>query len=149
MALSMSEDEICASFHNSKNPKKQVKILAQLNACGEDRIKAILEERNITPLQGPARTSKYEKVRWTSERKEALRRMLEAGSSRKEIADHFHCSNHAVTGVITRMGIKTGQVPRDTPWRKFRDNRKEAVSNEPRRTRPQSQSYYIGKENAG
>lgn len=135
MALSMSEDEICASFRNSKNPKKQVKILAQLNACGEDRIKAVLEAHNIAVPQGKAWTSKYERVQWTPERKEALRRMLEAGSSRREIADHFHCSNHAVTGVITRMGIKTGQVPRDTPWRKFRDNRKEAVPNEPRRER--------------
>lgn len=133
MALSMSEEEICTSFRECKNPKKQIPILAQLNACGEDRIRAILEAHNIAVPQGKTRIFKYGRMRWTPERKEVLRRMLAAGSSRREIADCFGCSEYAVSGVMARMGIRTGQVPRDTPWRKFRDNRKKDFSNEPRR----------------
>lgn len=133
MALSMSEDEICASFRECKNPKKQIPILAQLNACGEDQIRVILEAHNIAVPQGKTRIFKCERMQWTPECKEVLRRMLAAGNSRREIADYFGCSEYAVSSVMVRMGIRTGQIPRDTPWRKFRDNRKKDVSNKPRR----------------
>lgn len=41
----MTRDEICTSYRDAKSKAKQITILAQLNACNQKKIKAILTAR--------------------------------------------------------------------------------------------------------
>lgn len=43
--MMMTKNEIKASYKSARNKRKQLKILAELNNCSKDEIKAILEER--------------------------------------------------------------------------------------------------------
>lgn len=38
----IDEKEVCRSFRQTDNPKQQVQILAELNACGKEEILRIL-----------------------------------------------------------------------------------------------------------
>ena len=43
--MMMTKNEIKASYKSARTKRKQLKILAELNNCSKDEIKAILEER--------------------------------------------------------------------------------------------------------
>ena len=47
MELPMSDREIVESFHTAKNPRGQIGVLAQLNACSEDTIRDILKRNGV------------------------------------------------------------------------------------------------------
>ena len=46
--MDMTEDEIVVRYRQAKKKGEQIKILADLNACGVDVIKGILEEHGIS-----------------------------------------------------------------------------------------------------
>lgn len=60
--LNMTEQEICKSFIEAKNQREQIRILADLNNCGVDRIKAILKKADLElprgRIPGSKRTTK-------------------------------------------------------------------------------------------
>lgn len=45
--LQMSEGEILRNYREAKDKAEQIKILAQLNLCSEERIKEILKEQGV------------------------------------------------------------------------------------------------------
>ena len=45
--MQMTDDEIRSSMRKAKNPGEQVKVLAELNACGESEVRAKLEQLGI------------------------------------------------------------------------------------------------------
>ena len=90
----MPPDEIVASYLQAKEPKKQIRVLAELNAVPADEIRRILRERNV---KEPKRTKVKTKTAalpamnhhkpWTrAEIMEAVR-LHEAGVRRKDIAE--------------------------------------------------------------
>lgn len=61
--MQMSEQEICKTYRESKNPNQQLTILAQLNACSTEDILSILEKNNEPLRKRPyQRSQKPEKV---------------------------------------------------------------------------------------
>lgn len=52
--MQMTDDEIRSSMRKAKNPAEQVKVLAELNACGEAEVRAQLEQLGIAiPAKKP------------------------------------------------------------------------------------------------
>ena len=47
--MQMTEEEICKSFKEAKDHRKQVGILADLNCCSKDEIRKILMKNGIDP----------------------------------------------------------------------------------------------------
>lgn len=47
--MQMNEEEICRSFKEAKDHRKQVGILADLNCCSRDEIRRILMKNGIDP----------------------------------------------------------------------------------------------------
>ena len=43
--MQMTSKEIIRSYKNAKNPRTQIKILAELNCCSVEEIKAIVEPK--------------------------------------------------------------------------------------------------------
>lgn len=46
--MTMTDGEIVASYRQAAHPRKQIQILAELNNCGPDKIKAIIKEAGIS-----------------------------------------------------------------------------------------------------
>lgn len=48
--MEMTDNEIRLSYKNALNPKRQIQILAQLNACSKNRIEKILFGKALQDL---------------------------------------------------------------------------------------------------
>lgn len=57
--MQMTEEEICRSFKEAKDHRKQVSILADLNCCSKDEIRKILMKNGIDP---PRTGNRYTKI---------------------------------------------------------------------------------------
>lgn len=89
--LTMGANEICCSYRNSHNPKKQIQVLAQLNACSNDEIIAVLKENGIV-IDGRSC-----RVQITEELREQMRQMRDHGHSVSQIAQVLGVANITVT----------------------------------------------------
>ncbi len=58
--MQMSNEEIVKMYRESKNKKAQVEILADLNACGKEKILSILKEGGVSPTEMPRNRKKTE-----------------------------------------------------------------------------------------
>lgn len=97
--MQMSNAEICTSFKQAKNQNDQITILAELNACGTEKILEILQaggcisglpkvkKKLEKELQEEAKAAKRSNVQWTPEMDRQLVAYCEAGESVKGIAE--------------------------------------------------------------
>lgn len=93
--MQMSNAEICTSFKQAKNQNDQITILAELNACGTEKILEILQAGGCISglpkvkkkLQEEAKAAKRSNVQWTPEMDKQLVAYCEAGESVKGIAE--------------------------------------------------------------
>ena len=80
--LQMSESEIVSSYRTARDPKRQIGILAELNAVTPREIREVLEEAGALMLKprghGGGRPLSFDAA--------AARRMFEAGLSDEEMA---------------------------------------------------------------
>lgn len=59
----MTIQEIARSYKEAKNPEKQIKILAELNACSEEQIIVVLKGQKVLPCKNTSEQSKTRKMR--------------------------------------------------------------------------------------
>lgn len=104
MKLWMSDKDIADMYNGAVNRQKQIKVLAELNACSQDEIKAVLARRGIE-VPSP-KTHKLKGVRkkyWSVGELVELLRLSESGLSNEALATHFGRSEVAVRNVLVRM----------------------------------------------
>ncbi len=100
----MTEGGIITSVRQAKSPKKQIRVLAELNAVSPDEIKKIVGENE---KKNPAKKKKPHPMRpWTKAEEAELRAMIEAKLRLKEIAARIGRSEGSINGKIDDLGIK-------------------------------------------
>lgn len=100
MKLPMSDAEILRHYRNALDPKKAVKILAQLNAAGPSDIIAALERQGVV-LGAPSPTRKKRKRLNQQE----ARMLYDKGMNDHEIAERLGASPGGVYAWRYRNGL--------------------------------------------
>lgn len=80
--LAMSEEEICVRYKQAKDPKEQIRILAELNACSVTTIEQILKQNDCMMPEKEKRIVE----RWTKEEAEKLWQLRAEGYTIERIA---------------------------------------------------------------
>lgn len=106
----MSEDEVRSSYKFAKNPKRQVRILAECNGVMPKVIRRVLEGQTWEaacerrhPKSRYVRTTEH--ITWTAEKVAQLRSLRMEGYRIKEIAGILKCSESTVWGACGYYGI--------------------------------------------
>ena len=98
--MEMTDGEILRKYAQAKDPKKQIKILADLNLCGRDKIIRILIEQGVDPKELPAIRGVYnppkekppkEKTRYTPDEAATLEREIESKLTKMVERYGGHC----------------------------------------------------------
>lgn len=99
----MSAGEIRQSYRLAKDQRKQVNILAELNAVPTSTIKRILAEGGLI-----AKESLAPKVltKWTDDKIEQIVKMLLCGYKHKEIAEAMNTTIHAIEQQISKKKLR-------------------------------------------
>lgn len=100
MKLPMSDAEIARRYRNALDPKKAVKILAQLNAAGPSDITAALLREGVV-LDAPPPTRKKQ-IRMNQQE---ARRLYDLGFNDCQIADRLGVSSGSVYHWRYRNGL--------------------------------------------
>lgn len=100
MKLPMSDAEILQRYRNALDPKKAVKILAQLNAASPSDITAVLERQGVVLGSPPLTRKKRKRLN-----QQEARRMYNLGMSDHEIADKLNASPSGVYVWRYRNGL--------------------------------------------
>lgn len=126
--LPMTADEICTSYRESKFPKGQVKILAQLNACSVGDILDVLTDHGYTV---PEDYADNRRKKGTHEKNkpelqpfaDRLRLLIESNEkTQKQIADGVGCTPSAISNyigarympdapILERLAVVLGTTP--------------------------------------
>ena len=108
----MSDFDIVKSYCQSKNKRKQISVLADLNGTSRRSVIDILE---CFGIEAPAKAHRYQDAvyRTPAERKRRVKidwplavEMHTAGKGIKEIAAHFDCTETAIRQGIKREAAK-------------------------------------------
>lgn len=86
--MQMTESEICTRYRRAADPRKQVGILAQLNACPAKKIAAILAAHGTGVVKPMPRGSV---AKLSPEQCAELLRLNREGVSQAEIGRRFGC----------------------------------------------------------
>ncbi|MDE6260375.1 MAG: hypothetical protein K2M42_05865 [Oscillospiraceae bacterium] len=113
MKLTMSDSEIARRYRNSLDPKKAVKILAQLNATSPSDITAALARQGVI-LDPPSPARKKSKRLNQQEAK----RLYDLGMNDHEIADRLGASHSGVYHWRYRNGLAANTGTGYHPQRK-------------------------------
>lgn len=148
MALYMSKSEIVSSYQRAADPKEQVKILAQLNACEKSEIIDVLTEAGVYVGKSPSekkvrhragaeydhltskekRQQKSHHHRRTPEEQDATYGPLyKAGFNDTKMAAEAGVSLGAITSWRRRRGLPPNRKP---GWQGAPNRGKEAEDNE-------------------
>ena len=96
-AMPMTPEEIRASYREARYPKRQIRILAELNLTSTDHIKQIVADVSTTNAEPQRKCKKY-----TEEECAEIARLWSEGHTIEEIAlrmDRDHCA-------ITAFAVK-------------------------------------------
>jgi hypothetical protein len=102
--MQMTASEIVRSYKEAANRDEQVMILADLNACSEKKIKAILTKAGVYIEPPKKETKRY--IPWTEKDYETMRRMYEQGASDREISEALGRSMNMICQRRLRMGLR-------------------------------------------
>lgn len=113
MKLPMSDSEIVRRYRNSLDPKKAVKILAQLNAAGPSDIREALARQGVV-LESPLPARKKSKRL----NQQDARRLYDLGMNDHEIADRLGVSYGGIYSWRRRNKLPANTAPGYHPQRK-------------------------------
>lgn len=109
--LQMSESEIVSSYRTARDPKRQIGILAELNAVTPREIREVLEEAGALMLKprghGGGRPLSFDAA--------AARRMFEAGLSDEEMARKLGVPEKRLADWRRRQGLMRPKYSRPRP----------------------------------
>lgn len=109
------KSEIIRSYKLAKDPNEQISILAELNACDNSSIVAVLKEAGLLDTADNIKTdhpvhtkdatlheSDSSRMRWTSENIAKLLSLRSENKTYKEISEYFGISITQVAGALQR-----------------------------------------------
>ena len=100
----MSEKDIADMYTGAANRQKQIKVLAELNACSQSDIREILARKGIeVPAPKVNKQKGVIKIHWSIEQLIELLKLKDSGWSNKALANHFGRSEVAVRNVLVKM----------------------------------------------
>ncbi len=109
----MTDGEIAASFRHAADQRGQIRILAELNACGTEEIRGILISRGLNPPKvrryDPTEEERKTKPRqsrgdaWTEEQTQMLLEMRRHGCEFDDIAEAVGRTEKAVRSHIAYL----------------------------------------------
>lgn len=102
----MTDAEICRRYHDAKDQKMQIGILADMNLCSKEQIMRILERNGINC--GRARK---DPGGWEARAGE-IKSMLEQNYSHREIGEYYGCTSSNISMVVARLRKKE-LLPKD------------------------------------
>ena len=109
--MQMSESEIVSSYRTARDPKRQIGILAELNAVTPREIREVLEEAGALMLKprghGGGRPLSFDAA--------AARRMFEAGLSDEEMARKLGVPEKRLADWRRRQGLMRPKYSRPRP----------------------------------
>lgn len=108
----MSDGEICRSFAAAKDKNDQIKVLAELNACGVADIMQVLAAGGmISGLPKPKDVEKDSagRLKWTPELEKEIIKLFEAGLPNGEIAVKLGLEKEQVRTKRARL-VKAGYL---------------------------------------
>jgi hypothetical protein len=107
MAIWQSERDICYMFRNSKNPREQITILAELNSCTEEKIEDILKKNGLkipAEKHKPQRQSTIKK--WSVDDLVQLLYLISNGMNNQKLAKYFNRSEASIVNVRYKINIR-------------------------------------------
>ncbi|GEM_PF-2329476 len=96
----MTDEQIRFSYREAAFPKDQIKILSQLNACGQDDIRKIIADIKINKPTG-LKEAKYD--RWTDEQAITLDRLYKDGIKPQTISRIIGVSVRRIYSKLDRI----------------------------------------------
>ena len=108
--MQMTDDEIRSSMRKAKNPGEQVKVLAELNACGESEVRAKLEQLGIEIPATKPKTWKFDTSRASQ--------LLAEGKTDLEAAEMLGITKLTFSSWRRAMGLPINSEPRRAPRRR-------------------------------
>lgn len=97
--MTMSEFRICQFIKEARDPLERVEICAQMNLCKPEEIRKICERNG---LNLPKKIARGRNCKWTYERIDAIRKDLEKGKKKKDVALKFGMSVYGLSYVIRK-----------------------------------------------
>ncbi len=108
----MSDKDIADMYTGAVDRHKQIKVLAELNACSQDEIKTVLARRGIeVPAPKKAKQNGVPKKYWSIPELVELLYLNESGMSRVKLAKHFRRSEIAIRNVLTKCDPDVVSLP--------------------------------------
>lgn len=98
--MEMDETEILWNYRNAANPKKMIKILAELNDCSKKKIREILEKNGAIPVKEPKNTNAQ---RWTKQEDKILIDGLAAGMNSSQVKELL--PKRSVRAIRSRVSV--------------------------------------------
>jgi|GEM_PF-2498016 hypothetical protein len=115
--MTMDETEICNSYTNAQDKRKQRGVLADLNVCSRQEIDQILQKHGLLEPE-PKRRVPNRKID-----NEKAYELHQAGRTDKEIAEAFGSSIASVERWRDRNGLPKNQEPLEEPVLREKDAR--------------------------
>lgn len=118
----MTDTEIRTSYCEAANPKEQLEILAQLNACSINTIIKKLQAMGITPVEPKTRRTRKAYDQWTEDDVIQLLDLRHSGMSFNKIAKTMNRTETAIRSVLTRLDPNNKTEPTATmhrAWKKW------------------------------
>ena len=132
----MTEEEICRHYRQALDQKKDIAVLADLNAVDKWEIEEILAKAGMTKRP---RRKKPEKPKMTGSREKLhseIEKRLREGKSFRQVSAEVGCSDSTVRKRAAKLGI----APQGTNGAKARTPEEIAAAAERRRAR--EKAYY-------
>lgn len=107
--MTMDETEICNSYSEAMDKRKQRGVLADLNVCSKQEIDQILQKHGLLEPE-PKRRVPNRKID-----NEKAYELHQAGKTDKEIAETFGSSIASVEKWRDRNGLPKNQGPKEAP----------------------------------
>lgn len=113
MAIWQSDKDICDMYRHAADPKGQIRILSQLNACNEDDIRAVLERNGIEPVKPRTVQHRSEPYKpWTIEEMIQLLYLVANGMTDSKLSEHFKRSETAISNMKSKINRRSTENAR-------------------------------------
>ncbi len=104
MTIWQSDKDICDMYRHAADQKEQIRILAQLNLCTEDEIRAVLERNGIEPVRPRVVQHRPEPYKpWTIAEMVQLLYLTANGMSNQNLSEYFKRSENAIKNMKSKI----------------------------------------------
>ena len=121
--MTMTESEICLSYQQAKSKKRQIRVLAELNATTQTEIRKILEKNNYSTRKSKVKRAMSDSKIYDSTLCERYVNLADAGLDTKQIASKLGMTEDAVRRFLRRHKIITAPTKSKERTKKNGDDR--------------------------